>query len=73
MNLVYREKGNQLDHLERRITAACMAVTTDNLKTVRQRWVTRLQACIRQDKQCTYNVTLRGVRVTIVAVQNNKY
>jgi len=25
--------------------------------------------CIEQDSQCTYNVTLRHVRVTIVAVE----
>jgi len=26
-----------------------------------------------QDRQCTYNVTLRRVRATIAAVKNNKY
>jgi inactivated superfamily I helicase len=62
MNLVYREKVNHLDHLHRHITAACMAVTTDNLNTARQRWVTRLHVCIRQDKQCTYTRGLRSYR-----------
>ena len=27
----------------------------------------------KHDRQCTYNVTLRRVRATIVAVENNKY
>ena len=26
-----------------------------------------------QDRHCTYNVTLRRVRATIIAVENNKY
>jgi len=53
LGTVHREKVNHLDHLQRCITATCMAVTTHNLKTVGQRWVTRLQVCVRQDKQCT--------------------
>jgi hypothetical protein len=27
----------------------------------------------RQDRQCTYNVTLRRLRAVIVAVESNKY
>ena len=30
----------------------------------------RMGAVLKQDSQCTYNVTLRRVRLTIVVVQN---
>jgi len=32
-----------------------------------------MEAIEEQDRQCTYNVTIRRVRVTIIAVENNVY
>ena len=34
-----------------------------------QKEVTHVSSCNKQDTQCTYNVTWRSVRVTILAVE----
>jgi len=34
-----------------------------------EKWAAKRKFWIKQDRQCTYNVTMRRVRVTIVAVE----